>query len=257
MQPENSPIAKYHRVEITLAERIRSGVYADGLLPAERVLAEEFKVARVTIRHALRRLEERGLIARQQRRGTSAISDLESPLRRRLLREHVDQFLDRGRTDQRKVLRFGFTAPSPQVADALGLKGTDSVLRIVRLRSRNGSPLTYTESFIPGHLAHILDRSRLAKEALIQALESGGVKVGAARQSVRAERCPEEIATALGITPHEPVLRLERIVFDSADAAVQLLQGWYRADCFEIHMQMSRADDLTRVWVHARKQSDL
>lgn len=253
MPPLNSPIAKYHRVEISLTERIRSGAYADGLLPAERVLAEEFKVARVTIRHALSRLEERGLIARRQRRGTSATPDIESPLRRRLLREHVDQFLDRGRADQRKVLRFGLTVPPSLAAEALGLAPHDKALRVVRLRSRNGSPLTYTESYIPSHLAHVLDRSRLAKEALMQALESGGVKVAAAKQSVRSERCPEEIALALGIAPHEPVLRLERIVFDSEGAPVQFLLGWYRADCFEIHMEMSRADDVTRVWVHQRK----
>lgn len=249
MKPETSPVTKYHRVEVALAARIRSGFYPDGSLPAERRLAEEFGAARVTIRHALRRLEEQGLVERHQRRGTVAVG---SARPRRLLREHMDQFLDRGRPDQRKVLRFGMVQASASVAQALGLPVGAPVLRVVRLRSRGGAPLTYTESFIPGRLSHTVDRGRLAREALIQALEDGGVKVGAARQSIRAERCPEEVATALQVVVHAPVLVLDRTVMDDAGTPVQHLLGWYRADRFEIQMHMSRASDLTRVWMHAR-----
>lgn len=251
MKPEHNPIPKYHRIEVALATRMRSGIYPEGVLPAERQLAEEFGVARVTIRHALRRLEDQGLVARQTRRGTVTTAGVGSAPPRRLLREHMDQFLDRGRPDQRKVLRFVMTKATARVAEALGLLPGESVLRVVRLRSRAGSPLTYTESFIPGRLSHTVDRAKLSRQALIQALEDGGVKVGAASQSIRAERCPEEIAMALRVTAHEPVLGLERIVFDELGAPVQYLLGWYRADCFEIQLQMSRANDLTRVWVHA------
>lgn len=249
---DGSPIAKYHRIEVILAGRIRSGFYGEGSLPAERVLAEEFAVARVTIRHALRRLQEQGLVTRQPRRGTSALFGAAAPQRPRLLREHVDQFLDRGRPDKRKVLRFGYVTATPSVASSLGLRPGDAVLRVVRLRSRAGAPLTYTESFVPDRLAHTLDRQSLSRRPLIQALEEGGVKIGAADQSVRAERCPDEIATALHVTAHEPVLSLERIVFDDTGAPVQLLLGWYRADRFEINMQMSRAADVTRVWMRQR-----
>ena len=256
MRTDSNPIAKYHLIEVTLAGRIRDGFYGEGALPAERRLAEEFSVARVTVRHALRRLVEQGLVARFERRGTSALFGSGAARRPRLLREHVDQFLDRGRVDERKVLRFGFVAATPQVALALSVQPDEAVLRVVRLRSRGGAPLTYTESYIPAKLAHTLDRSTLAKRALIQALEDGGVKIGSAEQSVRAERCPDDIASALRIVAHEPVLSLERTVFDHAGAPVQLLLGWYRADAFEIQMQMSRTDDLTRVWMRQRQASD-
>lgn len=189
MNPRRSPVAKYHRVEVALAERIRGGAYVDGTLPAERELAQEFGVARVTVRHALQRLEDQGLVTRHERRGTVATTGGPAASKR-LLREHVDQFLDRGRADQRKVLRFGRVAASVPVARALGIAPGDQVLRVVRLHSRAGSALTYTESFILERLAHLLDRSRLSKRPLIAALEAGGVKIGGAQQSVRAERCP-------------------------------------------------------------------
>ena len=62
MTLDPSPIAKYHRIELILADRISKGFYSDGTLPAERNLAEEFGVARITIRHALRRLEDLGIV---------------------------------------------------------------------------------------------------------------------------------------------------------------------------------------------------
>jgi GntR family transcriptional regulator len=251
MTPESSPIAKYHRIEVALAERIRTGFYADGLLPAERGLAEEFRVARVTIRHALRRLEERGLVSRKQRHGTLVVQQPGEPSRRRLLRTHIDQFLDSGSPYQHRVLRFESVAASPGVAKVLDVRTGDAVLRVLRVRSKSGTALTYTESFIPGHLAQSITRASLAKTAIIQALEKVGVKVGAANQSIRAERCPEAVAAALGIPAHEPVFRLERIVFDDTSAPVHFLVGWYRADCFEVQMHMNRGEDVTRVWMQA------
>ncbi len=48
-----------------LAARIQSGVYAVGeAIPAERVLASDLHVARVTIRHALQQLEDAGVLER-------------------------------------------------------------------------------------------------------------------------------------------------------------------------------------------------
>ncbi len=48
------------------------------------------------------------------------------------------------------------------------------------------------------------------------------------------------------------MLRLKRTVFDQQGKPVQLLLGWYRSEMFEVQMKMSRADDLTRVWIGQR-----
>ena len=84
-------------------------------------------------------------------------------------------------------------------------------------------------------------------------MEEAGIKIGAARQIVRAERASAEVAAALNLNVHEPILKIERIVEDVSGTPVQLLLGWYRADRFEIGMQLSRSEDLTRVWVGQRQ----
>ena len=61
----------YNTAAQSMRERILSGEWPSGLrLQPERDLCVELGISRITIRHALRILEEEGLVTRQQGRGT-------------------------------------------------------------------------------------------------------------------------------------------------------------------------------------------
>ena len=63
---------KHQAITTDLLSKIRSGELKPGdRIPAERPLAEQYKVARLTARRALCDLEERGLVIRDGRRGTT------------------------------------------------------------------------------------------------------------------------------------------------------------------------------------------
>ncbi|MBC5764546.1 GntR family transcriptional regulator [Ramlibacter albus] len=248
--PHGKPVARYHVIEMTLASRIRDGHYGAEGLPGERVLAAEFGAARVTIRSALKRLEDQGLVIRSERRGTLAATAAGKP--RRLLREHVDSFLDRGRRDKRKVLFYRHVDATPVVADALAVAPGTKVLRVVRLRSDAAGTLTYTEAFVAPAIAHALSRAALERKAFVQLLEDHGFAIRVAEQVVSSERVPYEVAQALGIALDAPVLKLARVIRGDAGAPLQYMLGWYRADRFEVRMNMSRADDATKVWIAYR-----
>ncbi|MGE4565624.1 MAG: GntR family transcriptional regulator, partial [Victivallaceae bacterium] len=62
---------KYEELATELRKRIAGGVYAEsGFLPQERMLSEEFKVSRNTMRNALELLVKENLITKVQGRGT-------------------------------------------------------------------------------------------------------------------------------------------------------------------------------------------
>jgi DNA-binding GntR family transcriptional regulator len=62
MGDEGSPLL-YVRTAARIAERIVDGTYPPGgQLPGEAALAEEFGVSRLTLRHALVMLRDRGLV---------------------------------------------------------------------------------------------------------------------------------------------------------------------------------------------------
>ena len=74
---KTSTLAKSARdVAHDIAAKIEGGVWPDGhQLPPERVLAEKYGLARNTVRSALNRLEEQGLLIRHVGRGTFVRSE--------------------------------------------------------------------------------------------------------------------------------------------------------------------------------------
>ena len=70
----NHPLPLYYQVYRSLLERIEEGEFAsDNLLPAERQLAEDYSVSRITIIKALTELEREGRVDRKQGRGTFVV----------------------------------------------------------------------------------------------------------------------------------------------------------------------------------------
>lgn len=71
MLEREAPVPLYYQIELKLREVIESGKYRPGdRLPTEKELQEHYGVSRVTVRTALRRLEEEGLISTHRGRGT-------------------------------------------------------------------------------------------------------------------------------------------------------------------------------------------
>jgi len=61
----------YIKVQKELRKKIVKGLYTDGdLLPSENKLSEQYGLSRMTIRHALKDLENEGLIYRKQGKGS-------------------------------------------------------------------------------------------------------------------------------------------------------------------------------------------
>jgi GntR family transcriptional regulator len=67
------PLYLYEQIADDLAARIRAGEFPHGRLPGERVLAAEYDVAYLTIRHATRLLRDRGQITISHGRPSRAL----------------------------------------------------------------------------------------------------------------------------------------------------------------------------------------
>ena len=64
------PVPLYYQLELQLRRAVTSGAFGEaGRLPTELELSRTYGVSRITVRGALERLEEDGLIVRQRGRG--------------------------------------------------------------------------------------------------------------------------------------------------------------------------------------------
>jgi GntR family transcriptional regulator len=249
--PDRPPaVPRFHQLRLILRERLKNGVYAHGLpLPGERLLAAEFGVARVTVRSALARLEEEGLVVRLRGKGTLPAARSDVPSRLKLRGGLLDNIVSMGLRTKVAVLEWRLVEASSAVSAALELPAGARVLKVVRVRKFKGQPIAYTEVFLPGDLADAVARSTLQDMPMLVALEQHGVQVDTAEQTLGAALADLHVARALKLAAGVPLLRVSRVARDSAGRPVQFLVGLYHPERYEYHMQLSRVGMPTKVWI--------
>ncbi len=254
-------LPRFQQVRLILRERIRGGHYEAGLpLPGERQLAEEFGVARVTVRSALARLQEEGLVVRLRGKGTVPTGGPASSARLGAQAVQAVQTVRGGLLDnivsmslrtRVQVLEWKRMPAPPAVSTALQLPPGAPVLKVVRVRKFKAQPIAYTEVFVPGDLAAVLDRHTLQDTPMLVALEQRGIEVVSADQTLGAAVADLDVARILRIAPGVPLLRVSRVAFDSQGRAVQFLVGLYHPERYTYQMRLSREGAATRVWIDA------
>ena len=222
----------HHRVYVVLREKLEDGSFpSDRAIPTELQLQEIFGVSRVTVRTALDRLAREGRIVRTRGSGTF-------PVARRARRRPSDSPVLRNQISLAfkthvRVLRHGIEPATRPVADALNLAPGAPVLRIVRVRRDDVSPISWSICRVPADLAPLLPRAGIGSLPISAILASGGVVLAEFRERITAIVADSEIARALDVEIGTALIAMTRVVRDDAGRAVEWLRALYRPDRYE------------------------
>lgn len=126
MKLKKGLIPLYRQLEQALRERIHTGHYQAGsMLPNETLLGQEFGVSLITVRQALKLLEDEGLISRQQGRGTF-INERAGKFPFEITALAWGSILDLELTNL-TIAEKTLLAPRPEIAREMGLKNQEEV----------------------------------------------------------------------------------------------------------------------------------
>jgi GntR family transcriptional regulator len=244
------PVHKYHRIYLVLLEQLRDGRFNAGL-PAETALMQQFSVARVTIRRALERLSQEGLITREPGRGTRPVT----PQRAQTaapLSGFLDNLVTMSMDTAVKVISAERVQAPEDVANALHLSPDDRLVqKAVRVRSIKQGPISLITTYVPHAISKHFGKRELAKRPNLVLIAEAGVKVGRAEQSISACLADSQVAEHLGIEVGSALLTVKRTIYDDQDRPIQWLHGLYRPDHYEYVMKLSRWGDIdAKVWVN-------
>jgi GntR family transcriptional regulator len=217
----------YYRVFSVLLQRIEDGDSPPGSrLPREDDLMIEFGVSRATIRQAVGELEDLNLVARRQGSGTFVLSTA-GHISEQVFRGSLGELIGEiGRTKIRTVTIERGTALPARVAERLGIEdGTGAIIR--RTRLMDGVPFAYNVNYVSSEIAELLSESELMVTGFMQLLESHGIHIGSATQTVRAKLADLTVAKALEIPVASPVLAVERLLLNVKREPIELVQSWY------------------------------
>lgn len=228
-----SPIPLYHQVFTILSQRISDGTYGvNDKFATEDQLTAEFKVSRATIRQALDEMEKEGLIVRKQGRGTFVAEPAPSPIGQRFQGSLADLLHETGRAGVGDV-EVGRSQEIPvRIAKTLRLSGRVATV-IRRTRLMDGQVFAYTVNYLPEAHGRLLSRDELQAASVMHTLQSKGIELVQARQSIRAQVADTTVSQRLKVHFGAPVLFVERVVYGRDDAPVEFVQTWYRGDVYE------------------------
>jgi GntR family transcriptional regulator len=211
----------YVRVRDRLVDRIRSGAWKPGqLIPNEFEIAAEFGVSQGTARKAIGALASDHLVLRRQGIGTFVVEHTPA----QVLFRFFNVFDDSGVQILPDSVRAApvLAEASPEECAALALQDGDRVVRISRIRTRDGQPfisesITLPEAIFPG----LADRYELPNTLYDLFQKSYGILVTKTDDRLTAVSAGAEVAQALGVPVGSPLLRIERIAFGLDEKRVE------------------------------------
>lgn len=225
----------YQRLARGLRDAIARGIVKpEDALPAERDLASDFAVSRITVRKALDALVAEGLLIRRQGAGTFVAGRVEKQFAK--LSSFSEDMAARGRTVTNTWLMQAEGVVTPDESMMLGLGPGAAVYRFRRIRFADGQPMAIEHSAISGFA---LDDPAAVGESLYAALEATGNRPVRALQRLRAVLFTVDQAKLLGIEKGAPGLYIERRGFLDDGRAIEATQSWYRGDAYDFVAELS------------------
>ncbi|HEX5959542.1 MAG TPA: GntR family transcriptional regulator [Hyphomicrobiaceae bacterium] len=214
----------YLQVRDALASRIAMGEWKpNAAIPNEGDLAREFGVSSGTMRKALDLMEGERLLTRRQGRGTfvNDQSSDELAVRYSNIRtadgEHI--------TGEIKVLSITQASASAGECARLRLRSEDRVWRIQRLRLDKGEPFMLEEVAMPAALFPDLDEQKDLPARIVVLAQQYGILLGKGEERVSIGAASASVAETLGMKAGEPILTLDRLVYDLGGKAVEWRLG--------------------------------
>jgi GntR family transcriptional regulator len=190
-----------------LTRRLALGAFDDGF-PGEMDLVETYAVSRHTVREALRRLRETGVLESGRGRSTQVRRDIEQPLGSiySLFRE-VEA---RGMRQTSEVLALRSETNS-EAATAMSLPEDAELVHLERVRLADDEPLAYDQVWLPASVARPLLEADFTHAALYDELAARcGVRLTGGRERITACVPPPSVEALLRLPAGEACLRVER-----------------------------------------------
>ncbi|WP_281164119.1 GntR family transcriptional regulator [Liquorilactobacillus sicerae] len=229
-----SPI--YIQIHNQIKREIESGKWVVGQrIPAERKLATDFGVSRMTLRQAIQTLVDEGILERRVGSGTFVA--------RKKVQEKmsgITSFTEltraQGKVPSSKTVSYRITTPSLSEMEKLQLNEKQLVLRMERIRYADQTPICFEVATVPHQLVQNFSKEEVTS-SLYHVLEEHGYAIGHAQQKVSAMLASEKIAEYLKIKRGEAILRLHQVTWLTDQRPFEYVRTQYVGERFEFYLE--------------------
>ncbi len=217
MLEEQNVIPLYRQLMEQIEEKIRQGVYRPGeQLMTEIEMSKAFGVSIITVRKALKELVEKGLVERQQGKGTFVA--------KKKFSKNLSQTLNftqmchlAGVTPGGKMLENTLIFPDKKLAAKMGISQQDRVIYIKRLRFANDRPIAIEENYFSLSYAKLLEQN-FDNNSLYDFLDKEyHIRIAYTKKKIEICRANKEEAKLLHVMEEEPLLLITSMAYTEDD----------------------------------------
>ncbi len=221
-----------HSLDLLLRE------YEPGMkIPSERVLAEKFGIARMTLRHSLEALILEGKLERRPGSGTYMTNKRHSMSAQ--CRSFASEMKLRGLIPNNALVSRKVITADDILASKLRIPSKSKVLKFSRIRLGNEIPMAVQLSNVPmAYIGKITDEElESSLEDLL--LQKFNIAITTSQTEIGGEFPNPRIASLLGISVGTPCLVKATIDIDQKFRTIMWNRTWYNAERFKIRFDSS------------------
>jgi len=239
----SSGIPLFHQICVVLRDQVISGALPPGSkLPSEAEICEVFGVSRITAKRAMDQLAKDGLVTRARGRGTIVVDRNESVPFVSTVEGWLENISRMADTTDVQLLAFEYRPAPRHIATHLELEPDAEVQHSIRVRSYQGTPLSYLETWVPGDIGRCYTAADLGNTPLLRLLEQNDLNIASAQQRITATIASPNIAKALGVQTGAALLDVRRVARSREGRAVEYICIHYRPDLFQFSMDLTRIE---------------
>ncbi len=217
----------YMQVKKRITESLVSAEWSPGQsIPSEIELAKKYNVSQGTVRKAIDDLAADKILIRRQGKGTFVSTHNEENIQLRFLR--LTEMSGKKEKLENKLISFGKEKASNQIAKALGVSASSTLISIKRLLTFNGSPLILDLIKIPSSSFRALTAEKVIekKGSMYRMYETDfGIQMLHADEKIKAVEASKESSTMLNIIEGSPLLSVERLSYTYDDKPIEWRLG--------------------------------
>lgn len=229
-----SPI--YIQIHNEIKKSIEAGKWAVGdRIPAERELAEQFNVSRMTLRQAIQTLVDEGILERRVGSGTF-VANQKVQEKMSGVTSFTDLMIAQGKTPSSKTISYHAGQPSMSESKKLELNDGELVLRMERIRYADKVPICFETATVPENLVKDFSKAEVTSSLYGTLEKKAGLVPGKATQTVSAMLASEKIAEYLSVKRGEAILRLRQVSYLQDGKPFEYVRTQYVGERFEFYL---------------------
>jgi GntR family transcriptional regulator len=223
---------------------IASGVLKPGMrLPPERELCQQLNISRVTLRKALNKLVDDGVLSASHGRGwyvaeNAGAAGKEFP---NSLESFTETAARMGLVASSRVLRAETKPASLDQAEELSIAPGTPLFHLERVRLLNDVPIALDVTRIPAQLAPALAAADFSVDSLYEKLAEAGIEPLRADATIEAREADTAAAENLDLAVGKPVLVMRQLAVDRAEHPLFVSTITYAGDRYRLRTFFARS----------------